>query len=178
MPGSTGPTVTATVQAPAPKTGDTENRIQAVTDVVGKDTNKVDVKTTDTGTEPVQPTDQPTDQGTVTGDVTAAAAPEVTAPADTDAVETPKANGKPLIRISPIAKPNEGMTAGTGTSGKAQPPSLRKALGIKGHPVRDLVKSVSKALGIDRPAKGGSNPKKATTDAKDTKAASDAKDAA
>jgi len=187
LPGSTGPTVTATVQAPAPQTGDTENRIQAVTDVVGKNTNKVDVKTvdpkvdvktTDTGTEPVQPTDQPTDQGTVTGDVTAAAAPEVTAPADTDAVETPKANGKPLIRISPIAKPNEGMTAGTGTSGKAQLPSLRKALGIKGHPVRDLVKSVSKALGIDRPAKGGSNPKKATTDAKDTKAASDAKDAA
>ncbi|MGV9801715.1 PE-PPE domain-containing protein [Mycobacterium sp. NPDC003449] len=76
------------------------------------------------------------------------------------AARTPaaKPDHKPLVRLSPIARPHRGLSApadddATAETAKAKPPSLRKALGIKGHPVRDLAKSltgpVRKALGQD-----------------------------
>ncbi|MCV7290048.1 PE-PPE domain-containing protein [Mycolicibacterium wolinskyi] len=65
---------------------------------------------------------------------------------------TTRPDRKPLTRLSAIARPAEGLTQPKeGT--EIERPSLRKALGIKGHPVRDFAKSVQgsvrKALGHD-----------------------------
>ncbi|PJK18997.1 PE-PPE domain-containing protein [Mycolicibacterium goodii] len=161
LPGST----TVTVQAPVAQRTDTENRVQTGTD-----------DTTDDAAAPNTDTDPATGGNTDPGDAT-------TGPDPTDALavsqaadeseplaETPKANRKPVIRISPVAQPNEATTAGVP---KAERPSLRKALGLKGHPVRDLVRSVGKALGVNgRPAKTGTQ---ATDDSKDAKDAKDSK---
>ncbi|WP_396922601.1 PE-PPE domain-containing protein [Mycolicibacterium sp.] len=75
-----------------------------------------------------------------------------------------KPDRKPVLRLSAIAKPKDGLTLPDENGTQQQRPSLRKALGIKGHPVRDFAKSlgttVRKALGQD----------KADTSAKDTTA--------
>ncbi|AKS34742.1 PE-PPE domain-containing protein [Mycolicibacterium goodii] len=192
LPGST----TVTVQAPATQQrSDTENRIQAgdadqndvlatgVTDTDVVDNGVIDDVVTDNGMTDEGTVETVTDETGATPEATTEETAGVVAaeatPGDTEPViENPKADPKPLIRISPVAKPGEELTT-ENTTPKADRPSLRKALGIKGNPVRDFVKSVSKALGIKSPAKAGATPK--TTDAKDagdSKAASDTKDAA
>ena len=60
-------------------------------------------------------------------------------------------DNKPLVRLSLIAKPNEGIAA-TGTGGTSSTGPVSNAL-KDFHPVRDVVKTVSgavnKALGKD-----------------------------
>lgn len=166
LPGST----VTTLQAPAAQRGDTDIRVQTVLgDTQGFDDTQGIEESDDTVT-----TGATADPVTATGQ--APAAVEATPDESDPVVETPKANRKPVIRISPIAKPNQGMTT---DSTKADRPSLRKALGIKGHPVRDFVKSVSKALGVNgRPTEATTKATTKTTDTKDSKPASEAKDAA
>ncbi|MHC9293521.1 PE-PPE domain-containing protein [Mycobacterium sp. LTG2003] len=85
----------------------------------------------------------------------AAQSPDATVDDDTVAVSkqvTTKTDRKPLTRLSAIARPAEGLTQPKEDT-ETERPSLREALGIKGHPVRDFAKSVQgsirKALGHD-----------------------------
>ncbi|MDV3125088.1 PE-PPE domain-containing protein [Mycobacterium sp. 21AC1] len=69
------------------------------------------------------------------------------APSNTKALAV-KPDRKPLIRLSPIAKPKTGLTlpGGDDDTDAPQRPSLQKALGIKNHPVRDFAKSVGTSV--------------------------------
>jgi hypothetical protein len=72
----------------------------------------------------------------------------------------------PSLRLSPIAKPTKDATATDASDTSAAQtdrPTLRKALGINGHPVRDLAKSID---GTVRKAFGQDNIK--TTDKSST----------
>lgn len=81
---------------------------------------------------------------------------------------TTKPDRKPLTRLSPIAKPGEGLARSDEPPTDSERPSLRKALGIKGHPVRDFAKtvegSVRKALGSEQ--KNSEATEKSKEDAK------------
>lgn len=83
-------------------------------------------------------------------DVEDLATKTVAAPTDTKTIAA-KPDRKPLVRLSPIARPNVGLTVpdddvDDDATGTPQRPSLRKALGIKGHPVRDFAESVGTSM--------------------------------
>jgi hypothetical protein len=159
LPGST----TTTIQAPAQQRS-TDSRVQTAVN----DATATNDTTEETVSEASNDGSAPIDETAARDDVSAGPEP---------VAKAPKADRPPHIRSSLVAKPSDGVTT-EGTAGKAEHPSWQKALGIKGHPVRDFVNSVRKALGVnDRPAKGRAGNKD-TNDTKDSQESSASKDAA
>lgn len=135
-------------------------------------------------TDPTQTADITADTTPdITPDTTSLTAATKTATADTETAPA-KPVRKSLIRLSPIATPGAGLATPGDQAETPQRPSLRKTLGIKGHPVRDFAESVGtavrKAFGQDDAKGTAKDPTKdaAKNTAKDTAKGQDARSAA
>lgn len=89
-------------------------------------------------TDPLQAADAAEPEAQVDGPTTVAATEKTAS----------KPARKPLVRLSPIARPGEGLGI-PGDDRATEPerrPSLRSALGITGHPVRDFAQSALSSM--------------------------------
>lgn len=98
---------------------------------------------------------------------------EATAAATTNV--TSKPDRKPLTRLSAIARPGQDLAETDVSATATKRPSLRKALGINGHPVRDFAESVKtsvrRALGAPSTDNADNTKADAKKDAASTPAA-------